>query len=369
MKKVIVIGGGLAGLVSSILLVRKGLHVTLIEEKKYPFHRVCGEYVSNEVIPFLKKNGLFPEELKPAKITQFHLTSPSGTSLKMPLDLGGFGISRYAFDQWLFDRARSEGVDFHWGRVTSVKFEENFTAKTKDEFEIHADLAIGAFGKRSHLDKGLNREFTQKSYPYVGVKYHLRTAEADGEAIALHNFKDGYCGISRVEDDKFNLCYLTHRDNLKRFGSIPTMEHNVLSGNPFLRRLFDNSEFLFDKPEVINEISFYPKEPVFNHILMAGDSAGMIAPLCGNGMAMAIHSAKLLSELILENISKGFDLEQLEVSYHKAWSKAFQKRLWIGRNIQHMFGAIYVTEFAVAFNNAFPKLARSLMKRTHGKVF
>ena len=76
MKKVIVIGGGLGGLISSILLVRGGYHVTLIEEKKYPFHRVCGEYISNEVIPFLKRNGLYPGELSPCSISKFHLTSP-----------------------------------------------------------------------------------------------------------------------------------------------------------------------------------------------------------------------------------------------------------------------------------------------------
>jgi len=32
--------------------------------------------------------------------------------------------------------------------------------------------------------------------------------------------------------------------------------------------------------------------------LMIGDTAGLIHPLCGNGMAMAIHSAKIASELI-----------------------------------------------------------------------
>ena len=60
---VIVVGGGLAGLINSILIRKAGFEVTLIERKKYPFHRVCGEYVSNEVIPFLKSEGLFPAEL------------------------------------------------------------------------------------------------------------------------------------------------------------------------------------------------------------------------------------------------------------------------------------------------------------------
>ena len=102
----IVIGGGLAGLINAILLKRSGLSVLLFEEKKYPFHRVCGEYISNEVIPFLKNHELYPEEFEPAPISQFRLTSISGQSLTMPLDLGGFGISRYVFDKWLAAKAK-----------------------------------------------------------------------------------------------------------------------------------------------------------------------------------------------------------------------------------------------------------------------
>ena len=370
MKKVVVIGGGLAGLISSILLVRKGIEVTLIEEKKYPFHRVCGEYISKEVIPFLKRNSLYPEVLEPADITTFQLTSPKGVSLKMPLDLGGFGISRHSFDHWLYHKAVEEGVTFIFERATSISFVDDiFSVKLRNGKQTTASLAIGAFGKRSNLDKNLKRKFAQKNYPYVGVKYHIATAEAAKDEIALHNFKEGYCGISRIEEGKFNLCYLTHRNNLRAFGSISELEDRVLSKNPFLKNIYANSDFLYENPEVINEVSFYPKDPVHNHILMAGDSAGMIAPLCGNGMAMAIHSAKILSNLISSNIEKGFDRKRLEEEYQLAWEAQFQKRLWVGRNVQQLFGATYLTEFAVMLCKTFPSIARSLMKRTHGKAF
>ncbi|WP_416171529.1 NAD(P)-binding protein [Algoriphagus boritolerans] len=56
-KRIIVVGGGLAGLISSILLARKDRKVLLLEKKIYPFHRVCGEYISNEVLDFFAKGG------------------------------------------------------------------------------------------------------------------------------------------------------------------------------------------------------------------------------------------------------------------------------------------------------------------------
>ena len=111
LKKVVVVGGGLAGLVSAILLNRRGFAVTLIEKKAYPFHRVCGEYISNEVKPFLQKHNLFPNHVETSSISQFEFTSIKGRSLALPLDLGGFGVSRYLLDQHLAEIAKKEGVD------------------------------------------------------------------------------------------------------------------------------------------------------------------------------------------------------------------------------------------------------------------
>ena len=105
-------GGGLAGLVASLLLVKKGHAVTLVEKKVYPFHRVCGEYVSNEVLDFLKRNNLYPDFLELPHIDTFEFSDTQGKSVFLPLDLGGFGISRYQLDLWLYQLASEQGVKF-----------------------------------------------------------------------------------------------------------------------------------------------------------------------------------------------------------------------------------------------------------------
>ena len=112
MYEIIIIGGGLAGLVSSIQLAKAGRKVLLIEKKKYPFHKVCGEYISNETRPFLESLGVNFEDLGVKEITKFQFTSPSGRVLETDLDLGGFGISRYKLDEYLFHLAEENGVEF-----------------------------------------------------------------------------------------------------------------------------------------------------------------------------------------------------------------------------------------------------------------
>lgn len=370
MTQIAIIGGGLAGLTSAIGLAGAGLEVTLIEKKTYPFHRVCGEYISNEVLPFLAGLDVRVDSLNPAQISRFRLTSPGGRSLEVPLDLGGFGISRYALDNYLYQVAVSAGVVFKLQTtVETVAFSgEKFTLTLSDGSRLQSEVAIGAFGKRANLDRQLNRSFFAARSPYLAVKYHLRTS-LPKDQIALHNFQDGYAGISAIEDDKYCFCYLTTRQNLKRYGTIGEMEEKVLGRNPFLKQIFRESEFLYTQPEVINEISFAPKTAVAGHILCAGDAAGLITPLCGNGMAMAMQAGKILTSEVLAYFQDHGNRNLLEQRYTRAWHQQFSARLRTGRSIQQLFGKTILSEATIGLLQYAPFIVKQLMKRTHGQPF
>ncbi|MDZ4715584.1 MAG: NAD(P)/FAD-dependent oxidoreductase [Cytophagales bacterium] len=370
-KRVVIVGGGLAGLVAAAHLAQQGVACRLVEKRTYPFHRVCGEYISNEVIPYLDSLGLFPAHLSPTRISRLQLTSTNGRSASLPLDLGGFGVSRYQFDFYLLRRAQELGVTCSTGtEVSAVSYDADMFTVTTNHETLEADVVIGCFGKRSKLDKVLDRSFMHQHSPYVGVKYHIRLPGFPADLIALHNFKDGYCGISRVEDDTVNLCYLTHRKNVKASGNIRTMEESTLYRNPFIREIFTAAEFLFEKPETINEISFDSKAPVEKHILMAGDAAGMITPLCGNGMAIAIHSAKLVSECVLSFCrDASYTRQEMESAYAEAWKRHFSARLWSGRQIQRLFGDPWMSNLAVNLARGARPLANFLLDKTHGQPF
>ncbi len=369
-KNVAIIGGGLAGLTASICLSRRGIPCTIFEKRKYPFHRVCGEYVSNETKPFLQSLRIFPSHLHPPSIHRFQLSAVNGKHSFLNLGLGGFGISRFAFDHFLAEKAREAGVVLlENAEIADVKFLDNRFFLTTSLGKFEADVVIGAYGKRSKLDIALNRSFIRKRSPYVGIKYHIRT-DFPADLIALHNFEGGYCGISRVENNITNLCYLVHRDVLRKAGSIEVLEELVLQRNPLLKSIFTCSDFLFDKPETINEISFDVREPVYQHILMAGDTAGLIAPLSGNGMAMAIHAGKLAGELIITCFEHNKSRQWLETEYAKQWKKLFALRLKAGRLMQkYLFGSSFTSQLAVNLALGLPPLAKMLVRLSHGRAF
>jgi menaquinone-9 beta-reductase len=364
---VLIIGGGLAGLAGAIHLSQNGLRVILIEKSGYPRHKVCGEYISNEILPYLQWLGADVSQLEPATINNFEFTTRSGKIATAKLPLGGCGISRYALDNLLYQKAIANGCIVLEETVTNVDFKDDtFTVSTSNQM-LQAKIVLGAYGKRSNIDQVLSRDFITKQSPWLAVKAHYSGNFADS-TVALHNFKGGYCGVSKVENNIINICYLADYSTFKKYKNIDNYQRNVLHKNKHLKYILEHATPLFDKPLTISQISFDKKQAVENHILMIGDTAGLIHPLCGNGMAMAIHSAKIAAELVLEyNSGKLPSRKALEEQYAQQWKKHFGKRMFMGRILARLIRNEFITNILVSITVALPGLLSLLIKQTHGK--
>ncbi len=367
--EVVIIGGGLAGLTTALHLSENGCQVCLIEKYPYPHHKVCGEYVSNEVLPYLNLMGIDPFKLGAKKISKFQITDTTGNPIKASLPLGGFGISRYAFDNLLYETLINK-AQVIFDTVEKVIFEaDSFKITTQQKTSFRADYVVGAFGKRSNLDSFLKRKFMDKPSPWLAVKAHYKYEFPD-DTVALHNFEGGYCGLSKTETNAVNACYLTTFKSFKKFGDIQVFQQKVLSKNPFLKTFFKEAEPLFPKPLTIGQVSFDEKNPVENHIFMVGDSAGLIHPLCGNGMAMGIHGAKIFSELFLESIQNKLQHRlQLEAAYTELWHRTFSKRLKTGKLVQNILMNPIAEKIGFSIAKHVPSLLPTLIKKTHGNQF
>lgn len=368
-----IIGGGLAGLSLSILLAKQGWSVALFEKHRYPFHRVCGEYISLEAKPFLERLGLVISEAEHPHIHRLQVTAASGVQVNRPLDLGGFGISRYELDHRLSLIAIDAGVAILYERVEDVQVADNrFCVKTnKTSYSCH--VSVGSFGKRSNLDIKFKRPFIQSKKKglnnYLGIKYHIRYNHPK-DLIALHNFRNGYCGISAIEDDKYCLCYLTAANNLSDNGNdIATMEKNVLYKNKQLQQIFSNAEFLYNEPLVISQISFAGKTQHVAGIPLCGDAAGLITPLCGNGMSMALKASCLLAPLLDDFLNGEKNIGDLNKEYSRLWKRTFNRRLQLGRFVQSSFGNNLLTSAFLTTCRVLPPLADALIRNSHGETF
>lgn len=363
---VIIVGGGLAGLTSAIHLSKSGIKLLLIEKQPYPFHKVCGEYVSNEVLSYLISLGFDPFQYDAKKIERLILSTPSGKFIESKLDLGGFGLSRYTMDNELYKLAMLNGAFMLNDVVTEINFNSSYTVITKSEKVFQAKVVLGAFGKRSNLDIKLNRNFIQKESPFLAVKAHYKGVYPE-DLVGLHHFEGGYCGVSNIEKNKINICYIADYKIFKRYKNTDEFEAHVVRKNVFLKEIFAKSELTFEKPLAISQISFDKKSAVENHILMCGDSAGLIHPLCGNGMGMAIHSAQIASNLIIQFLSEQISREKLDETYQLQWNESFKSRLQFGRYLANLFRMNRFSEVSMSLLKLAPMALNPIIRLTHGK--
>ena len=339
------------------------LRIALFEKYPYPRHKVCGEYISNEILPYLRSLGADPFGQGAVAIDTFRMTDPRSGELEARLPLGGFGISRYKLDHHLYTLLKSD-VDVYFEQIQDItRDNQRFLVTSANGQQLESDLVVGAYGKRSTLDKQLGRPFIQKQSPWLGIKAHYDYEHPENR-VDLHHFKGGYCGLSQVEDRRVNACFLVNYATFKPYGQVELFQEEVMSQNQELKEFFEQATSLFDKPMSIAQISFQSKEAVYYGIPMIGDAAGLIHPLCGNGMAMAIHSAKILADLIKHNL-RG---EQLCASYVQAWKENFAQRLRAGRYLQYLLINPQTNRLAFSLARKLPGLVPKVVQKTHGEV-
>jgi len=368
-----IIGGGVAGLALAILLARDDKKVILFEKESYPFHKVCGEYISNESVNFIGRLGVDLSDYAATQIDSLLLSSASGISVKRNLSIGGMGLSRYKLDNLLYQKALEVGVSVRTKtKVQHIEFEKDFFQVSFGDRQITAKTVCGAYGKNSNIDAQLNRIVRADGDRnlFVAVKHHIKIPY-DRRQVELHNFSGGYCGLSAIEDDRVNMSYITKARNLKICGGkISDLEKRILSANPFLKRYVGEAKFELEKPLVISHLHFSIKTAVAAGMLMLGDAAGNIAPLSGNGMSMALRSASIAHRAVGSFLNRQTSRAAMEATYAKEYKKAFSARIFYARMIhQTLISKPFLNDLNFYFLKALPFLIDFTQAKIHGSEF
>ncbi|MDQ4076948.1 MAG: FAD-dependent oxidoreductase, partial [Chloroflexota bacterium] len=364
---VVIIGAGPAGSAAAIALSESGHSVVLLERHHYPRHKMCGEFLSPETVPIFEQLGVWEEvqAVHPARITAARITEPGGQRLDVALPAPALGLSRYRLDHLLVERARVAGAEVSEGCVVSEvhgSLDQGFEVVTH-EGSVRARVVLGAWGKRSTLDRSLARPFFGRRAGFMALKAHFQGPEPE-ERTELHAFPGGYCGINRVEGEAVNVCLLATDGAWERSGkSIPAFWQMIQEENAALAMQLRYADKVTEDI-VISNISFARKSPVERDILMLGDSAELISPLAGNGQAIALHAALLAAPLVDDFLAGRQSAAQLCQGYARTWHRHFSKRLTLGRLLQPLFLHPLALSAGLRLTNTIPRLATWLVEET-----
>jgi len=368
----IVIGGGLAGCSIALQLARQNYDVVLLEKDTYPRHKLCGEFLSPEAQASLAGLGVLDAVLDAgtASLHQARLTGPTGATSEHVLPDPALGLSRYRLDRLLFRAACKAGADGRPGtKATNVQgsLDEGFFVEAGDE-SLEGRLVIGAYGRRGVLDRTLERPFLQEQSPYVAFKAHYAGPHDVGSpgTIELHAAAGGYCGVGPIEENRVNVCWIGRTDALTDAGGTPEAMLNTLRRNPALDARLRPLSRVSERFEAVSQVPLMSKTRFAGDVCMVGDAAGMIAPLCGDGMAMALDAADLLAPLAAELLAGARSPTAFRSTYEQNWTRTFGRRMRIGRWVHTAAFRPTLTTTLLYACTALPPLARWLIRNTRG---
>lgn len=365
---VLVIGGGLAGCSAAIQLAEQGLSVLLLEKRSFPAHKLCGEFLSVEVQKSFAQLGILTavEKAGAVPIRSVSMTSQHDARFEASLPGVALGLSRYELDLILARRAAAAGVAVREGvEVTLVQgtLKTGFHVQVRNE-SFSSSIVIAAYGRRTSLDRKLGRSFLSKNSPYVAFKAHF-----DGMVlprhVELHAFEGGYCGISPVEKGVTNVCWIVHARKLKKAGGkAESMIDKVLSKNDRLRTFFNSANQLTSPYLAASQLTFSRKDIFAGDVLFLGDAAGMIAPMCGDGMAMALRSAELASPRVFQLLNSQLGVAEFKQQCTRAWDKEFNLRMQLGKWMHHAFCLPILAHLGLSLARSMPSVANLLINKT-----
>jgi flavin-dependent dehydrogenase len=296
-----------------------------------------------------------------------------------------WGISRYALDAALAAAAEQRGAEL-WSGATVTGYQQSngkvvvelrrrqAVGQTKrDENEtsiVQTRAVIMACGRHTWaaLLPGIKgqRTHSQARNLAVGIKSHF-TNLAMPDQVELYLFEGGYIGLNRVENGRVNVCALASYPTFARAGRSPrAMIQAAAQWNPAFGQRLRNAQAVPDTECSVAGVDTRRAAMPWANLPLVGDTAAMIAPLCGDGMAMALRSAEVCGALIDGYLRSAFSWHELGRRYNRLWHQEFDHRLRLGRLLEKILQRPLTADLLFRTGATLPFLANYLVRATRG---
>ncbi|MEA2465351.1 MAG: hypothetical protein QOJ98_3098 [Acidobacteriota bacterium] len=349
---VAIIGAGPAGSTLAALLAQRGARVALFDRDTFPRDKLCGEFLSYDALPILQPLGVLDaiDHAGAPRIERCRVVGSKRT-YEFALPHAARGVSRLFLDDLLIRTAATAGAMRHDGTtVTSLQ-------------DVNAKVTVGAWGRWGRFDQQLDRAFVRdRSHRNFGFKRHYRGTQTN--TIELYSFARGYLGVNSVEGGITNICGLVHASRLAGHkGRWDSFVETIRAEEPRLETLYSQHEPAQEHYLSSEPVIFRARSAVEGGVFMIGDASGVIDPLTGNGMAMAIQSALLAAPVLLRLLESPARRTELEIEYRARHRAFFAKRIAWSRRVALLLSRPRLLDLSLAALRT-PRIGELFLART-----
>lgn len=339
---VLVAGAGPAGCVAAVMLARAGARVLLLDRARFPRDKLCGDTLNPGARALLRRLGLDDVESGGVRLEGMLVSGPDGVQIQAsyPSSLAGCAILRRQLDHALLARAAAAGVEVE--QEVSVADPASCLRDGTGSgllvrrrggrlVEVRARIVIAADGRSSRLARALRLASYAPAPRRWAVGGYFRDAAGMAARGEMHIRRGLYIGVAPLPGELTNVCVVTaDRRRLRDPGRLLTA---TLSGDPLLADRFEAAD-LIAPPISLGPLAVDCAVPGAPGLLLAGDAAGFVDPMTGDGLRFALRGAELAAEEALRVLETGDRTAHLRLAGRRR--REFGAKLRFNRTLRRL---------------------------------
>lgn len=372
MDDVVIAGGGPAGALAAIILARAGAKVRVFERARFPRHKLCGDTLNPGALAVLARHLDTADLLASSHdIHGMLVTGPGGVAVRAVYGAGiaGRAVTRAVFDEWLLGQASlagaqvEEGVAVKGAHLSSDRVVGVTVSRRGGGDGTHdSRLVIAADGRRSVLafSRGLARQPARPRRWAIGG-YFSGVAGCDGVG-EMHVRRGHYLGVAPVPGGLTNVCVVVpHAAGDPAIGAPGELIRSRLQSDPALRDRFAGAR-AESQPVMLGPMAVDTTAAGEPGLLLAGDAAGFIDPMTGDGLRLALTGAELACAVALEVMAGRISRETAHVELARRRRDAFAAKWRFNRTLRLLVTSPQGVSAAAFTARAVPLLFESIVR-------
>ena len=361
---VVVVGGGPAGALAALVLARQGARVRIVDRARFPRPKLCGDSLNPGALAVLARHldcAALTAQGQP--IHGMRLSGPGGATVcgRYPGGVAGLSITRARLDAWLLEKACRAGAVLEEGvMVRAVATDAGGAAgvvlATSAGARHHpARLVIGADGRGSVVARqfGLAHAPAQPRRWALGV-YAEGVTGVDAALGEMHVRAGSYVGIAPVAGDLTNVCLVVPFGRAQ--GAVRAPWASIMAAvtaDPLLAPRFARATPV-STPIVLGPMAVDVAAPGHAGVLLAGDAAGFIDPMTGDGLRLALHGGVLAAETAAQVLAGHIGRDAAVGALAERRGMAFGTKWRFNRSLRAMVGLDPALRLATLAARAWP---------------
>ena len=324
MYDVVIAGAGPAGAVAAVVLGRAHARVLLLDRARFPRPKLCGDTVNPGALAILRELGLGDAVRGGLPIAGMVVTGEPATRVRgsYPSGITGYALTRQLLDARLVEAAAAASVEIRDEVLVRAPLCDDTGAVSGFELRhrsgsverVHGRVMLAADGRFSRVARtvGLSRAAASPRRWALGGYFDGVTGLGDhGE---MHVRAQRYIGVAPLPDGVANACVVTaDRRALRHPGALI----EAIAADPLLRERFAHARLL-QPPTLLGPLAVDAPAAGMQGLLLAGDAAGFIDPMTGDGLRFAFRGGELAAVHALDTLAGGWADAHVRLSAARA---------------------------------------------------